>query len=166
MFDCAADVLHNSIMDNIKDYPGNVLAITDEQVAKDWRLGFGRAVAMAVMDGYPALKISERMGRFGANLEGGLNEHIEGARRPILDADGITTGYNREPACPIVEIYNLSESSSTHYEFSTYGDDGGSPVTLISALVSCSCGKIVKQEAAAEIRAGEFIAAVTNAGRR
>jgi hypothetical protein len=150
-------------MDNIKDYPGNVLAITDEQVAKDWRLGFGRAVAMAVMNGYPALKVREPMGPFGADLPGGMNEHIEGARRPIVDSDGITTGYNRESACPIVEIYNLSESSSTHYEFSTYGDDGGSPVTLISALVSCSCGKIVKQLASAEIRAGEFIAAVTNA---
>lgn len=153
-------------MDNIKDYPGNVLAITDEQVAKDWRLGFGRAVAMAVMDGYPALKINEPMGAFGAVMPNSMNEHLEGARRPILDEDGITTGYNREPACPIVEIYNLEESSSTHYEFSTYGDDGGSPVTLISARVSCACGKIVKQDASAEIRAGEFIAAVTNAGRR
>lgn len=156
-------VLHNSIMDNMKDYPGNVLAITDEQVAADWRLGFGRAVAKTVIHGYPALRISETGGRFGENPKGGMNEHIEGARHSIVDSDGITTGFNREPACPIVEVYRLEESSSMHYEFNTYGDDGGSPVTLITALVSCACGKIVKQEATAEIRAGEFISAVTNA---
>lgn len=150
-------------MDKIKDYPGNVIAITDEQVLSDWRLGFGRAVAKTVVNGYPGLRISEPSGRFGENPKDGMNEHIEGARRPVVDGDGITTGYNREPVCPITEIYNLTESSSVHYEYGTYGDDGGSPVTLITAFVSCSCGKIVKQKAEAEIRAGEFIAAVTNA---
>jgi hypothetical protein len=150
-------------MDNIKDYPSNVLAITDEQVAADWRLGFGRAVAKAVTAGYPGLRIKERSERFGVNIPGGMNEHIEGAPIRVKDADGITISVSREPACPIAEVYNLTESSGQHYEFSTYGDDGGSPVTLISALVSCSCGKIVKQPASAGIRAGEFIAAVTNA---
>ena len=150
-------------MNNIKDYSGNALAITDAEVASDWTLGFCRAVAKAVTKGYPSLRIAEPMGRFGAVIEGGMNEHIEGARRSIKDDDGFVTGYTREPACPIAEVYDLEESSSMHYEFSTYGDDGGSPVTLISALVSCSCGQIVKQKASAEIRAGEFIAAVTNA---
>jgi hypothetical protein len=121
-------------MDNIKDYPSNVLAITDEQVAADWRLGFGRAVAKAVTAGYPGLRIKERSERFGVNIPGGMNEHIEGAPIRVKDADGITISVSREPACPIAEVYNLTESSGQHYEFSTYGDDGGSPVTLISRL--------------------------------
>lgn len=150
-------------MENIKDYKGNVLAITDSEVKADWRMGFLRAIAKASLNNYPSLRINERTERFGGNIEGGMNEHLEGARRPVVNEDNITTGYNREAPCPIVEIYNVTESSSTHYEFSTYGDDGGSPVTLITAEVSCACGKIVRQDASVEIRAGEFISAVTNA---
>lgn len=157
-------VLHNAIMENIKDYKGNVLAITDAEVATDWRMGFLRAIAKVALNSYPAIRINEpAASRFGGNIEGGMNEHIEGARRPILDEDNITTGYTRDDPCPIVEIYNLVEDSSTHYEFNSFGDDGGSPVTLITAEVSCACGKIVRKDASLEIRAGNFISAVTNA---
>lgn len=150
-------------MENIKDYKGNVLAITDAEVKADWRMGFLRAIAKVALNTYPSLRISESSGRFGVNIGGGMNEHLEGARRAVNNEDGITVAFEKDAACPIVEIYNITESSSTHYEFSTYGDDGGSPVTLITAEVSCSCGKIVRQDASVEIRAGEFIAAVTNA---
>lgn len=152
-------------MDIVKNYPDNLLAITDEQVIADWRLGFGRAVAKAVVEGYPSLRFEEPSERFGGSIPGGMNDHIEGALTIVKDADGITVERKRVPACPIVAVYNITESSGKRYDFDSYGGSGdGTPVTVISALASCACGKIIKKPASTEIPAGEFMAAVTNAG--
>jgi hypothetical protein len=152
-------------MTTIKDYTGNALAITDEQVASDWQLGLCRAIAKAIINGWPAIRIDERdADRWGSAVPGGLNEHLVGARIPVKDEDGITTSFTRTPPCPITEIYGIEESSAMRYEDSpTFGPGEGSPITVITARVSCGCGRIVKEKASAEIRSGEFIAAVTNA---
>src|SRR6478735_3289327 len=102
-------------MTSIKDYSGNALAITDEQVASDWQLGLCRAIAKAILNGWPMLKINERTGPYGTPLPGSLNEHLEGARTSIKDEDGVTTGFDRTPACPITEIYEIEESSAMRY---------------------------------------------------
>lgn len=129
----------------LKDYDGDALAITDKEVAEDWRLGLLRGVAR-VMESSALPRDSS--GPYGRVVEGSNREHIRGGR-------GI-------PYCPIVEIYEVEEDKGTDYNTSTYGGEETSTI-ILRGRASCACGRMVKHPVETMITPGRLITAVTNA---
>lgn len=132
-------------MFEMKDYTGNVLAITDEQVASDWRLGLLRALGKVAKGARP----SDSTGSYGVTVAGSNREHVMG-------------NWGNVPHCPLVEIYDIREEKGENYNFDSFGgttDD----VMILSAKATCACGRIVKHPVAMDIDPGELIYRVMHA---
>lgn len=129
----------------IEDFKDNVLAITDEQVAADWRLGLLRALGKVARGARP----SDSTGSFGVTISGSNREHVMG-------------NFSSIPGCPLVEIYDVREDRGEDYNFSTFGGST-SEVIVLSANATCECGRIVKHPVSMDITPGELIYMVTNA---
>jgi hypothetical protein len=132
-------------MFEMADFKGNVLAITAEQIAADWRLGLLRALGKVALGARP----SDSTGSFGVTVAGSNREHVMG-------------NWSTIPACPLVEIYDIREERGEEYNFSTFGGTT-SDVMILSANATCACGRIVKHPVSMEISPGELIYMVTHA---
>lgn len=132
-------------MFEMTDFKGNVLAITDEQIAADWRLGLLRALGKVARGARP----SDSTGSFGVTVAGSNREHVMG-------------NWSNIPHCPLVEIYDIREERGEEYNFSTFGGST-TDVMILSANATCECGRIVKHPVAMEIMPGELIYMVTHA---
>lgn len=132
-------------MFEMADFKENVLAITDKQIASDWRLGLLRALGKIARGARP----SDSTGSFGVTIAGSNREHVMG-------------NWGNVPHCPLVEIYDVREERGEEYNFSTFGGTT-SDVIILSANATCACGRIVKHPVAMEISPGELIYMVTHA---
>lgn len=129
----------------MRDYTGDVLSITDEQVAADWRMGMTRAAGRAIRYG---IAPSDSTGSFGITIAGSNREHIRGG-------GGVRN-------CKVVEIFNIKEEGGEEHHFSTYGGSTSNVLTL-SCLASCDCGRLVKHPMSMNVSPDEFIYMVMNA---
>jgi hypothetical protein len=130
-------------MFTVKNYEGDALAITDEQVAADWRMGLLRSLAKVLTEALP--RDSET--RYGGSVKGSNREHVTG-----------TMGMK---FCPLVEIYEVREDKGHQYLFSTFGGSTDE-VTILKAKASCKCGRLVKHPVELEVPIGSLISQVTN----
>lgn len=132
-------------MFEMDDFTENVLAITDKQIASDWRLGLLRALGKVALGARPA----DSTGSYGVTIAGSNREHIMG-------------NFANIPACPLVEIYDVREEKGEEYNFSTFGGSTND-VMILSANATCACGRIVKHPVSMDIDPGELIYKVTHA---
>lgn len=133
-------------MFEMKDFKGNVLAITNEQVAADWRLGLLRALGKVALGARP----SDSTGSYGVTVAGSNREHVMG-------------NWGNVPHCPLVEIYDVREEKGEEYIHDSYSGGSTRDVMILSANATCACGRIVKHPVAMDIDPGELIYRVTNA---
>lgn len=126
---------------NLVDRKLDVLAITDEQVSKEWQLGLARQLGRLLKQ---------------TNVEG--MKHL--GRTSVKDEFGITVGFTR--GCPIAQVRDVEESSGKQ---NNWGDtyDTDTQVTILSGKVTCACGEVVDQEIDKEITVGDMIRSVTSA---
>ena len=127
----------------LKDYQGNALAITDDAVASDWRLGLVRGVARFMR--YSILP-SDSTGSYGITVEGSNRAHLE---------------ISREDSCRVTEIYDIQETSEKDYNFDTFGGSEYE-VILLSCKATCACGRLEKYEMSMTVRPDELIYSITN----
>lgn len=129
------------------DYKDNVLSITNEQVARDWRLGLLRSLGNVVAG--EALP-SDSTGPWGMVIAGSNRAHLSYA------------GFTSDPKpCSIVEVYDIKEDSFEEWEHNSFGTDIGRTRTELRALATCACGRLVKHPVSMNIPVGELIYAVT-----
>lgn len=128
-------------MVEIKQFAGNTLAITEEQVATDWRLGLLRALGEVVTRALP----NDTIGNYGAAVKGSNREHVSG---------GMDVRF-----CPLVEIYEIREEQAHRSLQDTMG--GSEEVTVLKAQASCACGRLVKHPVSLDINPGTLISEVT-----
>lgn len=129
----------------MKDYSGNALDITDEQVAADWRLGLLRSVARVMQY---SIVPEDSTGRFGIVVPGSNREHVRG---PMHTNRG----------CAIVEIYDVKEEGGEEYNFSTFGGDTRN-VLVLKGKATCACGKLIAYPMSMQIAPDELIYTVMN----
>ncbi|MBC9704858.1 MAG: hypothetical protein H9W81_07760 [Enterococcus sp.] len=131
------------------DYADNVLAITDEEVGKDWRLGLLRAMGKVIANSaLPADSTS----RWGQALAGSNRSHLS-YHGPHSD----------EVRCPIVEVYDIKEDSFDEWDHNSFGDDNKWTRTELKASATCACGRVVRHPVSMTIPVGDLIYEVTNA---
>lgn len=135
-------------MFEIKNFTGNVLAITDEEVKNDWHLGLLRALGKVARGASPL----DSMGSWGVTVPGSNRAHIRG---------GLGTGNSRP--CPLVEIYDVREERGEEYIHDTFNGGSTKDIMLLKAKATCECGQIVKHPVEMEISPGELIYMVMNA---
>lgn len=128
------------------DYTGNALAITDTEVASDWRLGLVRALATVALGAAP----DDSTGPYGVTIPGSNREHVIGNFGPS------------KPGCPLVEIYDVKDTGGSRYNFSTFGGSSDE-IILLTANATCKCGQIVKHPVSMEITPSDLIYSVLNA---
>lgn len=133
-------------MFEMNDFKGNVLAITDEQIAADWRLGLLRALGKVARGAVP----SDSKGSYGVTVPGTNREHVMG-------------NFSTINGCPLVEIYDVREEKGEEYIHDSYSGGSTKDVMLLSAKATCACGRIVKHPVAMDIDPGELIYRVTHA---
>lgn len=132
------------------DFEGNVLDITDEEVAKDWRLGLLRSMGSVVAGSALPSDSTERWGRA-----------TPGSSRAHLAYPGLGS---TETQCSISEVYSIREDSFEEWEHSSFGDENRWTRTELRALATCACGRLVRHPVSMTIGVGELIHTVTNAG--
>ena len=133
----------------MKDYEGDALAISDEQVAADWRMGVLRGVARVMKDGAEPLA---GRARFGV---------VEGSPLAHLSPQGLFGSFGE--GCKIAELYDLEEAGGKEYIFGTGGGSEYDTIRL-SAKANCACGKLVKEPVEMNVPPGDLIASVLRAG--
>lgn len=129
----------------MRDYKEDVLAITDEQVAADWRMGLLRATGKVVAG--RALP-TDSTGSYGMTVPGSDRAHVSG-------------GYG-DQFCPLVKIYDIDEQKGERYNFDTFEGSTNDVVTMV-ALGTCECGKVDRTRVTVDLDPGELIYAVMNA---
>lgn len=134
------------MIENLKDYTENALAISDEQVADDWTLGLVHGVARYIAE--VALPVDSING-WGDTKPGSDREHIEG----YLDQ----ATNSRTPRCKLLEIFNISEVEGTEFYEKTYGPGEVKNVLVVSAEASCACGRIVLSKVILKVPAAEYM---------
>lgn len=132
-------------MFEIKNFTGNVLAITDEEVKNDWHLGLLRALGKVACGALPL----DSMGSWGVTVPGSNRAHIRGG-------DGVKY-------CPLVEIYDVREERGEEYIHDTFNGGSTKDIILLKAKATCECGRVVKHPVEMEISPGELIYMVMNA---
>ena len=133
-------------MFKLTDFKEDALAISDEQVTSDWRMGLLRGLARVIAMGAAPL---DSTGSFGVTIAGSNREHILGS-------------WEERTPCELVEIYDIKEEQGERYNFSTFGESTND-VMLLKANATCKCGRLVKHPVSMEITPGELIYKVTNA---
>lgn len=130
-------------------YTENVLAITDEEVSKDWQLGLLRAMGSVVAGS--ALP-SDHTGPWGQPVAGTARAHLA---YPGLGST--------ETPCTITEVYSITEDSFEEWEHNSFGDDNSRSRTELRALATCACGRLVRKPVAMAVSVGELISTITSA---
>lgn len=130
----------------MKDYGGDVLAITDEEVAEDWRLGLVRAAGKLISGRAAPL---DSQGSFGVTIAGSNREHILG-------------NWGGVERCPITEVYDVNEEGGEQYNFSTFGSTTTDVITL-TANATCKCGRINQHPVQMDMTPSEIIYEIMNA---
>lgn len=126
-------------MENIDDYTGNVLDITDEEIAENWELGLLRAMGRVVS---VRGKVEGGTGAWGITTPGSDRAHVE-------------NNYSTNVAgCPLVEIHDVKEDRLEHYP---YGSDERVQDNLILAKGTCKCGHVKNATVYAELPAGGML---------
>lgn len=125
-------------MDISTAYKGNVLAITDEEVSHDWRLGLIRSLGKVVA---AQGKVKEALGRFGNVLPDSMNAHMA--------------------TCSIADVSTLVEDSDEESQFDTF-QDRSTNITTLTGTVTCACGRVKDEISIVTIYAGELIQLVVN----
>lgn len=116
-------------MFEFKSFTGNALAITDAQIAADWRLGIVRGMARTVRNtGHAA----EDRRDFTISEGSKKTAHVQGA-------------YGKPALCAIVEVFGVDEGQETEYVRDSSGDYPENN-TVIHGKVTCKCGQLVKQD--------------------
>ena len=136
------------MIEYLKDYEGNALEITDEQVATDWRLGLIRSLAKVVA-GQAAP--TDSTGPYGSTIPGSNRDHVQGS-------------FGNNTRCELVAIYNLREEGGERYEFDSFGGKDYN-VLYIYALADCKCGRLQKYPVQMDISPGDLIGEVMRADR-
>lgn len=107
----------------MENFAGNVLEISNDQVAGDWRLGMlrevGRKIAENVYIMRPVLLVGMRM-----RIDWDATRHCKKA-------------YN-ETGCEIVSVENIEEGSRREGDY----DEEDTLVTAVTAIVTCNCGEM------------------------
>lgn len=129
----------------MRDYKGNALAITDEEIATDWRLGLLRSAARVMQY---SIAPEDSSGRFGIVVPGSNRAHIKG--------ESFSSG-----GCSVVEIYEVKEEGGEEHHFSTYGGSTDN-VLVLSGKATCKCGELVAYPMSMKIAPDEFIYSVMN----
>lgn len=128
----------------MKDYKGDALTITDEQVSADWSMGLLRALGKVAKDALPA----DTSYSYGGAERGSNREHVSGG--------------GGQRFCPLVEIYDVREERGERYNFDSFGGTS-EDVMLLKANATCACGRLVKHPVVLEIDPGQLISRVANA---
>lgn len=127
------------------DFKGNALAITDAEVAADWRMGVLRATAKVIQKS--ALP-KDSMGSYGSTIPGSNRAHIMGG------------GGNK--FCPLVEVYDVDEDRDVERDYDTIPGPQQT-VIVLSGKATCACGQIVKHPVSMTITPGNLIQSVVTA---
>lgn len=130
------------------NFEGNVLDITDEEVANDWRLGLLRSLGNVVAGSALPSDSTERWGRA-----------IPGSNRAHLSYPGLGS---TEKQCSIAEVYNVREDSFEEWEHSSFGEANRWTRTELRALATCTCGRLVRHPVSMTVGVGDLIYTVTN----
>lgn len=130
-------------MFEIKQFTGNTLAISDKQVASEWRLGLLRALGKVATRALPV----DTTGRHGSAVEGSAREHVSG-----------NIGV---PFCRLVEIYDIREEHGNRFLYSTFGENHDDVIRL-TAKATCKCGRLIKYPVSLDITPGTLISEVAN----
>lgn len=134
------------MLDSLTEYDGNALAITDKMVASDWRLGLLRGVARYVA--FVATP-EDSTDRWGTTTPGSDREHIEGSLDKRTNS--------RSAGCSLVEISNISQTEDTEYVDALYKEGSYRTVLKLSAIATCSCGRITDTEVSLQVPPDEFL---------
>ena len=130
----------------MNDYTGDVLQITDEEVAANWRLGLTRAAGKLIAGrAAPA----DSTGSFGIAIAGSNREHIQG-------------NLGVEVNCSLVEVYDVKEEGGEEYNFDSFGGSSTDVMTL-TANATCACGRIVRHPVQMNMTVSEIIYGLMNA---
>lgn len=130
-------------MFSMTEYKGNALAITDAQIAADWRLGILRGAARMLKNGRPA------------NDKGGMPETGS-------DTEHVRGSFRNPATCEIVELCEVEETTEQNMVWDSQGDypetDG-----LLYGKATCACGRLVQQNFKLTVYPGELLKRVANA---
>lgn len=127
-------------MTTLKNYEGNVLEITNEQVAENWHLGMLRACGQLIAK-RPWIM------------------HPSTLRGMRLFANPEASAHFRKNACSIVSVTSMEESSVT---VSEYGEV--EQKTVLTAIVNCACGHISGHPAQVNFTSGEIVERIFQQG--
>lgn len=129
-------------MENFKEIK-NVLDITPEHILKDWRFGFQLALAKALLANLTIAKWS------GYVKDDVLTEHINPRK------------INHEVAtCKIIEVSDIYTTSATRTHDDTFASEYHQEI--VSAKVTCECGKLSKVSGYREFYVGNLISTITS----
>ena len=131
------------------DYKDDVLAITDEQIGQNWRLGLLRSLGKIVVN--EALP---------ADHAGPWGQVVAGTNRAHLSYQGYGA---TETRCSITEVYEVKEDSYEEWEHNSFGEGKSHSRTKLDALATCACGRLVKHPVSAIIPVGDLIYSVIHA---
>lgn len=127
-------------MTTLKNYEGNVLEITNEQVAENWHFGLLRACGQLIVNQnwimHPPTLPGMRL-RFNAEA----SSHL------------------RKNNCSIVSVTSMEESAVTVSEYGEVEQN-----TVFTAIVNCACGHISGKHAQANFSAGEIVKRIFQQG--
>lgn len=127
------------------DFKGDALAITDAEVAADWRMGVLRATAKVIQKS--ALP-KDRTASYGVTVPGSNRAHVMG---------GGGTKF-----CPLVEVFDVDEDRDVERDYDTFPGPERT-VVVLSAKATCACGQIVKHPVSMTITPGNLIQYVVSA---
>lgn len=116
-------------MYQFKEYEGNALAITDAQVAADWRLGIVRAIACKIRNSGIATNDTND---FTVTAGSAITAHIHGNRM-------------NPGKCAIVEVYEVDDVQETEW-VRNYDDSYPESNTVLRGKVTCACGQVEKSD--------------------
>lgn len=139
----------------------NAYALSDEEVAADWRNGMVRAAARKLVEAGKAE--GEILGSWGAHVgfrAGTLAEHFDAAMsksEPKRPGDRYFAGHG---SCAITSVTNLREDSDERYESNSFGDGRSYTDSVLDGTVTCVHGVTGQMTFAASL--GELISAIVS----
>lgn len=127
----------------MKNFSGNVLEISSDQVAEDWRLGMlrevGRKIAENVYIMRPVPLVGMRM-----SIDWDATRHCMKA-------------YNAT-GCEIISVENIDEESRREGDY----DEEDTIVTAVTAIVTCSCGEMTDRIGQTTFQSGTAISTLAS----
>lgn len=131
----------------------NVLALTDEEIAADWRNGMLRSIAGTITKSGIAEGIQTgTWGNIVGCTEGSLAEHLYGTSEKMSYFFGMGD-------CEAISVTNLYEDTFERYEHNSFGPGITRNETLLGATVTCK--HQISGEMTFASSMGEMIYAIT-----